>query len=110
LATLQRLGYDFGGARLQALRLRSDDAVAHYNLGSAWLRTPGRLNDAVTQFKEALRLRPDFAEAHFNLAVALLNLHGHIYQAEEQLEVVLRLQPENETARQILARIRESQP
>jgi cytochrome c-type biogenesis protein CcmH/NrfG len=93
-----------------ALRLKPDSIEAHYNLGKTLETMPGRINDAVAEFGEALRIEPDSAMIHFNLAIALLKSSGRRDEAEAQLEAVLRLQPENDTARQILARIRLSRP
>src|SRR5262249_12325301 len=54
----------------EAIRLRPDDAAAHYGLGNA-LRDQGRAAEAVAELREAIRLRPDFAEAHCNLGLGL---------------------------------------
>jgi protein O-mannosyl-transferase len=45
-----------------ALRLRPDDARAHYNVGYALLAS-GRRSEARQQFERALQLQPDFAAA-----------------------------------------------
>ncbi len=50
-----------------ALRLNPRYAEAHNSLGMA-LAKQGKLEDAVTCYKQALLLKPDFAEAHNNLA------------------------------------------
>ena len=92
-----------------ALRLKPDDAEAHINLGNA-LDTEGRTLEAVSHYEEALRLEPDDAAAHFNLAVALLRIPGRAGEARAHLETVLLREPANERARQILDRIRKSQP
>jgi protein O-mannosyl-transferase len=93
----------------EALRLRPDDAYAHYNLGTAWLKAPGRLNDAIAQFEEALRLEPYYADAHYNLAVALLDLPGRRDEAIAHFEAFSKLRPDDETVRQVLAGLQESQ-
>jgi tetratricopeptide (TPR) repeat protein len=46
-----------------ALRLEPNFAEAHYNLGAALLRVPGRALDAKMHFQEALRIRPNFEQA-----------------------------------------------
>jgi tetratricopeptide (TPR) repeat protein len=93
----------------EALRLKPDYAEAHNNLGNA-LNGEGRTREAIAQYEAALRLKPDDAAAHFNMAVALLQIPGRGDEATAHLETVLRLQPGNETARNILERIRASQP
>ncbi|MBI2825875.1 MAG: tetratricopeptide repeat protein [Planctomycetia bacterium] len=63
----------------QALALRPDDAVLHYNLGAVLMRLgnrdgfrDGEFDEAVAEFKEALRLDPDYANAHGSLGTALV--------------------------------------
>jgi len=41
--------YDAIAQYEEALRIRPDFAEAHYDLGNAWLRIPGRLKEAVAQ-------------------------------------------------------------
>jgi tetratricopeptide (TPR) repeat protein len=67
---------------------------------------PGRLADAVAQFRTAVRLRPEFAEAHANLGAAILQSRGRIEEAVAHLETALRLNPALEQARQTLNRAR----
>ncbi len=54
-----------------AVRLQPDSADAHYTLGLALSRTPGRLDDAVAQYREALRLAPGDSAAQGALEAAL---------------------------------------
>lgn len=93
----------------EALRLKPDFAEAHSNLGNA-LSSLGQTPEAIVEYQEALRLKPDDALAHFNLAIALLKTPDRDNDAIAQLRETLRLQPENDIARQILAKIHESQP
>jgi protein O-mannosyl-transferase len=63
--TLMGLGEPGEAARsfAAALELQPDRADAHANLGDALARIPGRLPDAVAQYREALRLQPGFPPA-----------------------------------------------
>jgi tetratricopeptide (TPR) repeat protein len=54
-----------------AVRLQPGSAEAHYVLGLALSRMPGRIDDAATQYREALRLAPDYPAAQAALADAL---------------------------------------
>jgi tetratricopeptide (TPR) repeat protein len=48
--------------------------LAHNNLGMIFMNQ-GRLEDAVTHFKEAVLDKPDLAEAYYNCGIALLRLN-----------------------------------
>ena len=71
-----------------------DNDRAHNNLGVVLSRMPGRLSDAIAQYREALRLNPDFAEAHHNLGLAWAQLPGRLDDAIAQYEAALRLKPD----------------
>lgn len=76
-----------------------ENARAYCNLGTYWLKTPGRLNDAIAQYEEALRLRPDYAEVHDDLGYALEKIPGRLNDAIAQYEETLRLKPDFVEAR-----------
>jgi serine/threonine-protein kinase len=67
----------------EAIRLKPDFAVGHYNLGNA-LRAQGRPEDAIAEYREAIRLEPNHAAAHYNL-VDLLERQGHFREALDEL-------------------------
>ena len=75
-----------------AVRLKPDDAEAHYNLGVV-LGEKDQADEAIGQFKEAVRLRPDYAEAHFAVGSALLN-KGQTAEAISQFQQAIRLKPD----------------
>jgi tetratricopeptide (TPR) repeat protein len=53
-----------------ACALRSQSAVARYNLGF-FLAKKGDREESIAAYREAIRLKPDLAEAHYNLGKAL---------------------------------------
>jgi hypothetical protein len=72
--------------------------MAHNSLGNVILKRPGRLDDAIAQYREAIRLKPDSAEANNNLGLALLHtgdLADRLPEALEHLERAVRLNPGN---------------
>ncbi|MGA2769290.1 MAG: tetratricopeptide repeat protein [Bryobacteraceae bacterium] len=69
-------------------------AKAHINLGSALSKLPGRLPDAIVEYRVALRIEPDYAEAHYNLGKALLQLPGRLPDAIAEYEAALRINPD----------------
>lgn len=51
----------------EALKLRPNDAVTHYNLGNA-LEKQGRMPEAIEHYQQALKLQPGFGPAKDALA------------------------------------------
>jgi hypothetical protein len=88
--------------------VRRDPSVwmAHNSLGNVILKRPGRLDDAIAQYREAIRLKPDSAEANNNLGLALLHtgdLADRLPEALEHLERAVRLNPGNAGGHENLA-------
>jgi tetratricopeptide (TPR) repeat protein len=77
--------------------------MAHNNLGLAWSKIPGRLDDAIAQYQEALRLKPDIAETHTNLGKAWSEVPGRMDDAVAEYEEALRLDPKYADAHFYLA-------
>jgi tetratricopeptide (TPR) repeat protein len=77
--------------------------MAHNNLGLAWSKIPGRLDDAVAQYQDALRLKPDIAETHTNLGSAFSMMPGRQVEAIAQFNEALSLDPKYPDAHFYLA-------
>jgi tetratricopeptide (TPR) repeat protein len=67
--------------------------MAHYNLGLIWSQTPGRLDEALAEFRESIRLKPDLVEAHDNLGDALLRTPSGLGDAIAEYREAIRLDP-----------------
>ena len=73
----------------EALRIKSDDALAHSNLGSLLL-AQGRVDEAMRHLREAVRLEPNNDRVHFNLANAL-NAAGRTDGAVREYQRALQI-------------------
>jgi tetratricopeptide (TPR) repeat protein len=76
----------------QARQLRPDNAAIHFFLGQL-LRSEGKLEEAVQEFRETVQREPDFAHAYFELGATLCRL-GRWQEAAENLSRALELLPE----------------
>jgi protein O-mannosyl-transferase len=74
-----------------ALAVTEDNALAHINLGVAYLNR-GRLDEASTQLEEAIRIHPGSAEAHGALGSVRVE-QGRLPEALEYYQAALRLDP-----------------
>jgi tetratricopeptide (TPR) repeat protein len=72
--------------------------MAHNNLGLALAEMPGRLPEAIVEYRAALRLKPDSAEAHNNLGSAFSQT-GRPADAVSEFQAALRIQPDYSEAR-----------
>lgn len=68
-----------------ALASNPDDMQARFTLGLAFLAL-GRLDTAVTKFRDIVRVHPSDGTAHLNLAIAHLSL-GQYLNAREETEL-----------------------
>jgi tetratricopeptide (TPR) repeat protein len=83
-----------------ALKIRSDNASAHYNLGGALIENnlatalarKGLLGEAIGHYEKAEKLRPDYGDAYFNLGSVLFR-QGRIGEAIAQWQKALAIQP-----------------
>jgi tetratricopeptide (TPR) repeat protein len=72
---------------------RPKNALAHNNLGAALAKLPGRLPDAIAEYRKTLQLNPNYPEAHNNLGDAWLETPGKLAQAIAEYREALRLRP-----------------
>jgi tetratricopeptide (TPR) repeat protein len=72
-----------------------DGARPHMNLGNALANIPGRLPDAVAEFRTALRIMPDNEQEHYNLGRALALMPGRAPDAVAEFQAALRIQPDD---------------
>jgi tetratricopeptide (TPR) repeat protein len=91
-----------------ATRLKSDYALAWYNLGVCY-KQQGDRAAARAAYRSALACKPLFAEAHLNLG-ELLAEDGETDAALEELRQGVHLKPEDAHARQLLESLRSRTP
>jgi tetratricopeptide (TPR) repeat protein len=68
-------------------------AKAHYNLGKALEVLPGRLPDAIAEYRVSLRIDPDHADVHTNLANALAAT-GLLPEAIAEYQASMHMEPD----------------
>ena len=81
----------------QALRVTTENYIAHSNLGSA-LEALGRSEKALAHFQEALQIKPEFAEARNGMGSALQSL-GRPEEALAHHQEALQIKPDFAEAR-----------
>ncbi|MGD1091159.1 MAG: tetratricopeptide repeat protein [Bryobacteraceae bacterium] len=84
--------------------------MAHNNLGNYFLKIPGRVPEAISQFEAALALKPDLPEAHNNLGTALSTMPDRLPDAITQFETALRNRPNFPEAHNNLGRALSNVP
>ena len=80
----------------EALRIKPDDADAHYNLGVTYGES-GQYEEAIASYKEALRIKPDDADAHYNLGYVYREL-GQYEEAIASFKKSIRIKPDDANA------------
>src|SRR5437016_4534725 len=83
-----------------ALKIRSGNTSAHYNLGGALIENTlasalarkGRLSEAIGHYEKAMKLRPDYGDPYFNLGSVLFQ-QGRTDEAIAQWQKALATQP-----------------
>jgi tetratricopeptide (TPR) repeat protein len=88
-----------------ALRTDPHLPAAHLNLGLAFTSLPGRLPDAIAEYRKAIaeyqtavRSEPDLWEAHFNLGLAYAQIAGREADAIAEYRTALQLKPDSALA------------
>jgi len=79
---------------ISAVDICPGSAKAHYNLGKTLEVVPGRLPDAIAEYRVALRIDPDHADVHNNLGNALARLPGRLPEAIAEYQAAVRIQPD----------------
>jgi tetratricopeptide (TPR) repeat protein len=90
-----------------AARANPNSAGAHFWLGTALSKIPGRSTDAIEQYETALRLSPGDATVHSSLGELLADLH-RTPEAIAHLETAQRLHADPSIAK-LLDRLRAGQ-
>lgn len=80
----------------ESLRLKADDADAHYNRGLAHVRL-GNFEAARADYTEAIKLRPDFSDAYTNRSVTFAH-RGRLDEAIADCTKSIQLNPNNALA------------
>ena len=86
-----------------------ESAKAHYNLGRALEDLPGRLPEAIAEYRLSLRIDPDHADVHTNLANALAAI-GRVPEAIAEYRAAQRIEPDRVEPRNNLANVLARMP
>jgi tetratricopeptide (TPR) repeat protein len=70
-----------------------DSWLAHNNLGTELLETPGGLTEAISHFEAAMRLQPNYPQTYNNLGLALSHIPGRLPEAIDNFDTAVRIQP-----------------
>jgi protein O-mannosyl-transferase len=89
---------------------RPQNERAHANLGAVLAQMPGRLDDAIAEFREALRLNPGFSKAHYNLGNAWSQMPGRLNDAAAEYQAALRASPNFAEAHNNLGNVFSQEP
>jgi tetratricopeptide (TPR) repeat protein len=81
---------------IHTLACTTDNALAHQNLGIA-LFEKGRVDEAISHYREALEIEPNYGKAHYNLGNALLQ-KGNVAEALVHYQEAVEVDPENAEA------------
>jgi len=71
---------------------KPDYSLIYKNTGNA-LRAEGRIDQAISYYRQALQIRPDYAEAHYSLGNALMS-QNKIDEAISHYRQAIRIKPD----------------
>ncbi len=96
ILTWQQCGYWKNSITLyeRALQVTMNNDLAHYNLGNA-LKDQGKMEEALSEFREAVRIRPSSADAHNNIGIILEMYYKKYDDAIEHYQSCLKIEPDN---------------
>lgn len=80
-----------------AVAVTDGNWVAHNNLG-LYVMNEGKVDLAISHFRQSLQAKPSYAVAHVNLGVALYK-RGEVSSALNSIKMALTIDPGNESAR-----------
>uniref|UniRef100_Q01RN0 Tetratricopeptide TPR_2 repeat protein n=1 Tax=Solibacter usitatus (strain Ellin6076) TaxID=234267 RepID=Q01RN0_SOLUE len=86
-----------------AVEVCPGSARPHFNLAKELEAIPGRLSEAIAEYREAVRIDPDRADAHDNLGNALSGIPGRLTEAVAEFREAVRLQSDRAEAHNDLA-------
>jgi tetratricopeptide (TPR) repeat protein len=78
-------------ANREAVRLRPDDAQAHFSLGFAFA-IQEKLDQAIAEYRKAIAIHPETVEFHDNLC-QFLGQQGKLDEAAAEYRAAIRIQP-----------------
>ena len=108
IAVSNRKDYDKAIAHFKtAIKMESELAIAHYNLGCLYLRAK-EYSKAISAFNEAVGVNSKFKEAYYNLGLAHLGKGVH-KQAKSSIELSLKIDKDYKRARNLLTAIENAQ-
>jgi tetratricopeptide (TPR) repeat protein len=71
-----------------------ESARPHYNLAKELEHIPGRMPEAIAEYREAVRIEPASADAHDNLGNALSGMPGRLPEAIAEYRLASRIRPD----------------
>jgi tetratricopeptide (TPR) repeat protein len=96
------------GHLLEAIRLQPTNDLAHFDLGSVYMRT-GRAREAYEEFLATTKINPEDSQAFGSLGIICLQ-SGRLEEAREYFQSALRINPDDALALKYLQRLNSAKP